>query len=216
MPANFFYKIRTALTQGPIRKHPLVRPETHHARLFDQNMTSTQCIELMRSRSAMSGAIIHQAQNIQQLFDCIQKIVPLGGIILIDDETELSLPPALNVQYKTVPLTNAADDTLFSASAAITGVDFAIAETASIVLSDSRPKVRLATNTVEIHIALIRPDQIIPDLMDLPEKMKQCYGDRVPTGMTIISGPSKTSDIEMNLVVGVHGPGQLHYIILPD
>jgi L-lactate utilization protein LutC len=216
MPADFLHKIRTALTDGPIRKQPLVRPEIQNARLFDRQMTPTQCIELMRSRSAMSGAVIHQPQNNQQLFDCIQQIVPLGGTILIDMENELSLPPALNVQYKTVSLNDADDDILFSAAAAVTGVDFAIAETASIVLSDHRPKVRLATTTVEIHIALIHSDQIIPDLMDLPEKMKQCYGDRVPTGMTIISGPSKTSDIEMNLVVGVHGPGQLHYIILPD
>lgn len=216
MPDNFLHKIRTALTNGPIRKQPLTRPETQQARLFDRQMTPTQSIELMRSRSAMSGAVIHQPQNNQQLFDCIQKIIPLGATILIDHENEIPVPPALNVQYKIVPLKDADDDTLFSATAAVTGVDFAIAETASIVLTDSRPRVRLATTTVEIHIALIRSDQIIPDLLDLPEKIKQRYGDRVPTGMTIISGPSKTSDIEMNLVVGVHGPGQLHYIILPD
>jgi L-lactate utilization protein LutC len=213
---EFFHKIQNAWINSPIRHEPQANPDMLHARLFSRNMTPTQCIELMQLRAAMSGAMIHQPENDKQIFNCLRKIIPLAATVLVDDESKKILPPALNVDYKFVSLEQADDESLFSATAAITGVDFAIAETASIVLSDHRPQARLATTAVEIHLALIHPNQIIPDLTDLSEKIKQYYHHQPPAGMIIISGPSKTSDIEMNLVVGVHGPSQLHYLILAD
>jgi L-lactate dehydrogenase complex protein LldG len=213
---NLFQKIRCALAEGPIRKMPNVNPEPVTARLFSPNMTPMECIELMISRSAMSGAVIHRLENADQLIDTIRKIVPAGSTIMINQENENKISSAIGSEFKCVTLEQADDETLFSATAAITGVDFAVAETASIVLTDRRPKSRLATNIVEIHIALIHPNQIVPDLLDLSGKISEISSEKIPSGITIISGPSKTSDIEMNLVVGVHGPGQLHYIILPD
>jgi L-lactate dehydrogenase complex protein LldG len=213
---ELFHKIRSAITDGPIRKMPIANPEPITARLISESMTPAECIELMISRDAMSGAVIHRPKNAEQLFDAIRKIVPAGSTILIDQENEKNFSSAIGHEFKCVPLEQADDENLFSAAAAITGVDFAVAETASIVLADRRPKSRLATNTVEIHIALIHSNQIVPDLLDMSKKISEISSEKIPGGITLISGPSKTSDIEMNLVVGVHGPGQLHYIILPD
>jgi L-lactate dehydrogenase complex protein LldG len=107
------------------------------------------------------------------------------------------------------------DETLFNAKAAITGVDFAVAETASIILAGNELCRRLSSLVVEYHFALIRPDQIVPDLSDLSDQVENKYRKNTPAGLTIISGPSKTSDIELTLVVGVHGPAQMHMVLLP-
>jgi L-lactate dehydrogenase complex protein LldG len=61
-----------------------------------------------------------------------------------------------------------------------------------------------------MHIVLLPADRIVPDLMD----WTAAYTDRpLPEGFTLITGPSKTADIELKLVVGVHGPSSLHVII---
>jgi L-lactate dehydrogenase complex protein LldG len=63
-----------------------------------------------------------------------------------------------------------------------------------------------------VHIAVARRDQIIEDLFDLFEDdLKDVTS--LPACVSIITGPSKTGDIELKLVTGVHGPGEVHVVI---
>lgn len=102
-------------------------------------------------------------------------------------------------------------DASFGADAGITGVDAAIAETASLLVSSGGPRRRLASLAVPVHIAIVRADQILPDLLDWGTR---ATGREPAASEVFISGPSKTADIEMTLVTGVHGPGQVHVLIL--
>jgi L-lactate utilization protein LutC len=183
----------------------------HESRFFDSAMSEKDRIDLLVSRSAMSGSIVHQPKSEQEIVLLVQKIVPKDSLILV--EKEYDFVGDLRKDYKIMTLTEAEDNALFSARAVITGVDFAIAETASIALSSKPYRPKLASTTAEIHIALVRPDQIISDLADLPFAMEKYYGKNIPAGFVLISGPSKTSDIEMNLVVGVHGPAEMHLFV---
>jgi L-lactate dehydrogenase complex protein LldG len=62
-----------------------------------------------------------------------------------------------------------------------------------------------------LHIAVVQPKDLVPDLMDLFERLA---AEGTGSGVTIISGPSKTSDIEMTLVQGVHGPNVVKVFLL--
>jgi L-lactate dehydrogenase complex protein LldG len=101
------------------------------------------------------------------------------------------------------------DDPLFAADAGITGVMAAVAETGSIICS-SFPQLSLVP---PVHIAIVRAEQIVPDFVDVfthPAEKKP------PTQLTIITGPSKTSDIEGILITGVHGPGVVHVCVVEE
>ncbi|MFT3785992.1 MAG: LUD domain-containing protein [Tepidisphaeraceae bacterium] len=95
-------------------------------------------------------------------------------------------------------------DKTYDVDAGLTDVYAAVAETGSIVMKRS-PQHGLAASLVPMtHLAVVRREQVVADLIDLMRKLKQ---DGTGSGVTIITGPSKTADIEMNLVTGVHGPG---------
>jgi L-lactate dehydrogenase complex protein LldG len=101
-------------------------------------------------------------------------------------------------------------DAAFKADVGITGVALAVAETGSIVLTSGGDRRRLASLAVPCHIAIVRRDQIVPDLLD--------WADRTPptppASTVLVSGPSKTADIELALVIGVHGPKTEHIILI--
>jgi L-lactate dehydrogenase complex protein LldG len=101
-------------------------------------------------------------------------------------------------------------DAAFSADVGITGMDSAIAETASMCLASGGGRRRLAGLAVPTHIGVVRAEQIVPDLLDWAAKPPA----QPPAGQTLVSAPSKTADIELTLVMGVHGPRQEHIIIL--
>lgn len=101
-------------------------------------------------------------------------------------------------------------DAAFSADVSITGVESAIAETASICLTSGDGRRRLASLAVGTHIGVVRAEQIVPDLLDWADRQPE----NSPANQTLVSGPSKTADIELNLVMGVHGPRQEHFIII--
>ncbi len=101
-------------------------------------------------------------------------------------------------------------DALFDAAIGITDVDCAIAESGSLVIN-TNGRMRNVWITPPTHIALVRTTQILADLVDL-------FASRADTldaaSTTIITGPSKTADIEGVLVTGVHGPGVVEIVLI--
>jgi len=102
------------------------------------------------------------------------------------------------------------DDLLFDCEVGITDVDCAIAESGSLVVS-TNGRIRNAWITPPIHIAIVRAGEILPDLVDLFESRPDAL-DAAST--TIITGPSKTADIEGVLVTGVHGPAAVEIVLI--
>jgi len=113
------------------------------------------------------------------------------------------------------PVPNDNDDVLFDCEVGITDVDAAIAESGSIVVS-TNGRIRNAWITPPVHIAIVRASQIIPDVVDLfeshPDASQTDALDAAST--TIITGPSKTADIEGVLVTGVHGPAVVEIVLV--
>lgn len=97
--------------------------------------------------------------------------------------------------------------------AVVTTATVAVANTGTIVLSHGPGQGRRALSLVpDVHICLVRADQIVDDI---PKAVAQLIGSGLHTGpLTWISGPSATSDIELNRVEGVHGPRTLHVIVV--
>lgn len=98
----------------------------------------------------------------------------------------------------------------FAAEVGVTGVDYLIAETGSLVLLAGSHVPRSVSLLPPVHVAVASRAQIIPDLFDLFETVPWAN----PSSLVLITGPSKTGDIELKLVTGVHGPGELHVILL--
>ncbi|MFC1781959.1 lactate utilization protein C [Planctomycetota bacterium] len=95
----------------------------------------------------------------------------------------------------------------FAADGGIGTAAWALAETGALVLTTSPTQPRLLHLVPPVHICVVTADRIKADLLDLllPENLAGC--------VTLMAGPSKTSDIEMKLVTGVHGP-TAEYILL--
>lgn len=104
-----------------------------------------------------------------------------------------------------------AKETLFQADAGVTGADWLIAETGSIVVASRPGQARSLSLLPPIHIAIAETAQLVPDLFDLFER---CAPTSLPANLTLITGPSKTGDIELKLVTGVHGPREVHVILV--
>ena len=101
---------------------------------------------------------------------------------------------------------------LFGIDAAITSTAGAVADTGAIVLWPDSKEPRLMSLVPPLHIALLRSDLIYNSFADIIEA--EDWADRMPTNALLISGPSKTADIEMTLAFGVHGPRELVVLII--
>ncbi|HUU98606.1 MAG TPA: lactate utilization protein C [Phycisphaerae bacterium] len=110
------------------------------------------------------------------------------------------------------PTTVVADETLFSADAAVTSVAAAIAETGTIVCPSGPDLARGASLLPPIHVAVVQTSQLVPDQCDYFDQLAGQAG--LPANINLITGPSKTADIEGILVTGVHGPRHVHVVLV--
>ncbi len=103
-------------------------------------------------------------------------------------------------------------DTLFKASAGITSARSAIAETGAIVLWPDDKEPRLLSLVPPVHIAILHADKIYNTFCEMIQA--ENWPEHMPTNAVLVSGPSKTADIELVLAFGVHGPKELIVLIL--
>ena len=97
----------------------------------------------------------------------------------------------------------------------VTGVDYAVTETGSVVLLARSEVSRLPALLPPVYVAVVERGKVLPSLDELfTLRRDEFYLDNLGSYMNIITGPSRTADIEQTLVTGVHGPGDVHMVLL--
>ncbi len=101
------------------------------------------------------------------------------------------------------------DDVPSIAGAEVSEAAWGIAETGSVVIAASPGEPRARSLLPDVHISLLAADRIVASLQGL----FAVVGDRLPSALAIVSGPSRSTDIEQRLTVGVHGPGGVCVVV---
>lgn len=108
-------------------------------------------------------------------------------------------------------------DKFFRADFGISGANVVAADTGTLFLIENEGNIRLATSAPPVHIALVGMEKLVPTLADankVAEVTWRYAGYDIPSYVSLISGPSKTGDIEKVTTYGAHGPRELHVIFL--
>jgi L-lactate dehydrogenase complex protein LldG len=167
------------------------------------------------------GGCFHKASNSFEVGDRILQIVEARNARKVIAWSALrAVNPELTrrLNQAGVELIAACSDlrTVAAADVGITTVDYALADTGTLVLRSGEQKPRSTSLLPPVHIALVDPKQIVSGLDELFGRLSLDGnpGGRLDSAITFITGPSRTADIELTLVVGVHGPQELHVIML--
>jgi L-lactate utilization protein LutC len=113
----------------------------------------------------------------------------------------------------------------FAAGAGITGVDYVLAESGSLVLNSATEGAQVASLAPPMHIALYRRSQLVGSLDEVLAKLPISNPPPLPAqaghptsgrSVVIVTGTSRTADIEQILIRGVHGPREAHAILVED
>jgi L-lactate dehydrogenase complex protein LldG len=107
-------------------------------------------------------------------------------------------------------IVNADKETLFGCDAGLTSAQWGIAGTGTLVLESNRERHRLASLVPPVHIALLKAENIRQTMGEVLLLIEQDLSRVV----TFITGPSRTSDIELTLAIGVHGPAELYVVVI--
>jgi L-lactate dehydrogenase complex protein LldG len=99
--------------------------------------------------------------------------------------------------------------------ASVTTCEALVARTGSIVLSSAQQG-RIPSVYAPVHICIAFTSQLVFDIKDGLEKLKNKYSENMPSLITLATGPSRTADIEKTLVVGVHGPKEVYCLVVDD
>ncbi len=104
---------------------------------------------------------------------------------------------------------------VFSADAGITGGDYAVVETGTLVVHPRKGLSRLISLAPPRHIAIIERGSVLPSLDELFILEREAHlRGTLRSSMNLISGPSRTGDIEATIIFGIHGPLEAHLVLV--
>ena len=101
----------------------------------------------------------------------------------------------------------------------ITSADYCVAATATLAMKTRPGHARSVSLVPSIHVAVVKEDQLLANLRELYTLLKWDEKERkegLTNNLSLVSGPSKTADIELVMVHGAHGPRELHLFIIAD
>lgn len=203
-------KILSTITNTLSIKAPMPYPEVENNTAF-YNHPTTPLDELFAEEFIKLGGkfvyCTHEIEFAQKLHSLIDnndwKKVYIKDSSILKITNDLALPHITD--------TGIMDDMDVS----VTLCEYAIARTGSILLSSAQQYGRALPVYTPIHIAVVYASQIVWNIEEGIEKIKQKYPQQLPSMISLTTGPSRTADIEKTLVVGVHGPKEV-YVFLID
>jgi L-lactate dehydrogenase complex protein LldG len=115
-----------------------------------------------------------------------------------------------------VPFQATEADFRAQAAVGLTSCEALVARTGSIVVAPATASGRRLSIYPDQHLVLARPSQVVAEIGDALRAVQARYGDKLPSMLSLTTGPSRTADIEKTLVLGAHGPRRLSLFLLED
>lgn len=140
--------------------------------------------------------------------------IPLPGLAdLLADAGIRVLVPDVQDEFRQETLSDAG-----AAPIGLTGADAAAATTGTLIVTSGPGKGRLPTILPPVHLVVLRQSQIIPRIEHwvAAQRADGLTALAASANAAFITGPSRTGDIEMELILGVHGPGRVQVVIIAD
>lgn len=98
----------------------------------------------------------------------------------------------------------------------LTQCEYLVARLGSVMVSSESAGGRRMNIYPESHLVYAHTSQLVPELKDALKGMKEKYGKKLPSMISLITGPSRTADIEKTLVMGAHGPKEFYVFMVDD
>lgn len=197
-------KIRKALNHST----PIPFPQSEGNNSVFQPMKQEMEIEFAEQFTKLQGKFIF-CLNHKELAIHITNLVAKQQwtkVFCRDDKLKQMLADHSFVQFSDVDLGQC--------DVSITNCEALVARTGSMVLSAAQPIGRTISVYAPIHICIAYTNQLVYEIKDALQLMKEKYGTELPSMITFATGPSRTADIEKTLVVGVHGPKEVYCYLI--
>jgi L-lactate dehydrogenase complex protein LldG len=183
-------------------------------------MPTSNLIQLMKEKAEAVQAIVVKIKTMEEAFQySIDLTQQQGGKSMVAMGLESQDVNLLEKACKTAdlaflkpPLRSHANEI----HTALTPVDWGIAETGTLMLDSSSEDIRIATMLSETHVALLPVSKIKPDVTALENEINAVLKADGSSYYAFITGASRTADIERILAIGVHGPKELHILMLEE
>jgi len=174
--------------------------------LFVENVVDYRATVVRVSAAEVAAAVAAALQEAPSV------VIPAG----LDPAWTADLPHGIRV----VSDDALSADALDAVAAVVTGAAVGIATTGTIVLDHGPDQGRRALSLVpDLHVCVVHADRVVHDVPEAVARLRPAVlpGQAgMPRPLTWISGPSATSDIELDRVEGVHGPRTLHVVLVED
>lgn len=202
---NMLKKIRKALSQST----PLPFPNSEGNSSVFKPSTQEMEVEFAEQFSKLLGKFAYCA-NLQELLDQFGSLIKQkqwNSVYCKEEKMASLLKPAVGIEYYS---------DLGSCDIAITGCECLVARTGSIILSSAQQSGRTTSVYAPVHICIATVDQLVYDIRDGLNLLKEKYNGNLPSMISLATGPSRTADIEKTLVVGVHGPKEVFLFLVEE
>lgn len=196
------------------RPFPAVAPPTTHQPVVPLSDNSPAALQARFVQEAQKVAcVVHQVEGPAAAIAEILQIVGEDAVISAWDLAHIPVPGLAGALDK-ANIVRVGQDA--GVRVGVTGVDAALATTGSLVLLSGNGRFRASSLLPPVHIAVLTTSQIVPDLESwwAIQKAAGLERTRQHSNIAIITGPSRTADIAMQLVMGMHGPRELHLVLL--
>ena len=177
-------------------------------------------LKLMKEKAEAVQAVVTEIKHLVEAFQYTVNLTKRqGGKAIaapgLDDSDRVKMETVCQ-QNDLVLITKSLRDHISGLHTGFTIADWGIAETGTLVFDSTSEDVRIATMLAETHVAVLPALKIKPDSISLEKELSAVLKSDAPIYYAFITGASRTADIERVLAVGVHGPKELHILIMKE
>ncbi len=176
-----------------------------------ENQNESLDITFAKEFTQVNGKFVY-CENEEEFISTLQLLVTSNNwknIFTLEEKTKTLLSKG-GISY------NSDQKDFLKTNIGITLCEFLVARLGSIVVSSAMASGRRLNVFPEIHLILAYSSQLVYDVKEALIKLGKKYDKNLPSMISVITGPSRTADIEKTLVLGAHGPKEVYVFLIDD
>jgi len=183
-------------------------------------MEKEDLVQIMTKKAAAVETIVHEISSVPNAFQYVVdlnkekklKTLACPGLDQKDRDTLSDLCRSAGLDMLDPPLREKGP----GLDIALTWAEYGIADTGTLMVASDSEEIRIATMLSQIHIVMLPVSKIRPDTAGIEAELNAILKNDSPSYTAFITGASRTADIERVLAIGVHGPVELHLLLIKE